>query len=464
VEAATLPFSHASWRDMPGIYRDLFRSKPREAAYKIGAATQDFANLSIGSQRPVMDTLRAAEQVTSRIFGNKFANELGETGASQIGMRVANRMKSGNGNSGDINYAQLMGYKIEDAQRLAAGKGTPAEYNSIATRSAPRLVGDPINPAERTITEHKSGFKAAFKFTSYAFKTQRDFYRTAKVFAQTFDAYTKGKTDFRQVAVAGERLVRKQVGATLAGSAAYIGSAYLLGGSQQVKDALADAKEHPGRFLAESYGYTMLGGPMAGFFRAAGENSSAGTSKQLVNMTYPGRQTNEVVDMLNGNGVYRGKSGFEKFGQFINRQVPIGEAGLNMLAVAGYHEEQQKLKIAMRSFYRWKNNYDKGGTYTPSGSDDFSNGMARAYNSLRNKEGNKAFIEHVLSAIKSDGKDLSAAARSIRGKKVLTDISKEKRADFERSVSKETLKILQQHDDMLDGWAHALTRKPEPLD
>jgi hypothetical protein len=429
----------------------------------LGAITKDVANLAFQPGRGFQSMARAVSETSGRVFMHRYVNELQEKLAAAVAMEKVERMQAGKGNAGDIYDLLSFGWSLPEAQRLARGKGTQAEYNRVVRQAPAKLVGSPMSPAEHTRLSHARLYRVLVAFQGYAEMKMRGFIKEIGAYVKAMKS-----RDPKVMFSANVKFARYQAGAAVQGAAAYFLLALATGGVLGLKVAWNEAEDHPVRFIRDSWLYTMFAGPWGAIIR----NTSQGSSfTQWADAALPFFLLHQIYDAVSGNSGYGSLPATERFAKLIDRIVPVDRAVTTVAAAFGFGRDQQRLEVAKRAYWRWrfeKHPPDETISYADTSAQDkaFRISMRKVYQDVITQRDPNADIDAAFGADKR-AQDLAASLRSrlLLSKGALgaktEDEAQQWRDDLHKRIGDEAYQILEAHDDAIYGWALAI-KPPKP--
>jgi hypothetical protein len=479
------------WVTLWNLYSGSERRAVTIAALEeMGAISLWVRNMSWNPQRPGESLSRIGREIPTLVVRAFWRSQ--ERLSAELGRVKAERMAAGKGTKGDIADARVMlNVSLPEARTMAEGKGTPEQYLALARRAGAFTTNSPMARAEVSRIEHSRLFKTAFAFTRYAMMKVRWLGQYGPVVVedvkhlhearQARDANPDPDTEraYREAwgdaAASSGKVARMLTGTTAAGTAQYFLMALVTGGMLGVKDAWDDFAEEPLRFLRDSFLYTMFAGPFGSIIRLT-RNQSRVWYESVLQVTWPGALAIELSDFMTGSGRYRDRGPEEKLAAFVDRFLPINRAVAQGLAALGYGSDAKKMNTALRSYWKHVRRINPQGRYAASSGEsiipdvakeqkihaEFRVHMRRATEAIRKGQDPQ---EHIDRALQLEGKDAPSVAASIRGRRVLTGAMDPESTSYvpsvrealERRVSKETMELLQLHDQLLDTWARSVT-------
>jgi hypothetical protein len=384
---------------------------------------------------------------------------------------MSQRIQSGKPAKQDVaTLMEMHNYSHEDARRIASGKGTIEEYGAISRRAGAFTTNQPQVSAEMARAEHTRFFRTAFAFSTYGMMSAREFWRSAKTFAEIGVKTKWGTKDAqgrKDMAGAVQKMAKKVAGSTMAGSMTSLALAFLTGGVTGLNVALEEFKDSPWRFLRDSYIYYTVSGPFGAILRQT-QQHSGNLGETVFKATFPGSLLTELHDMGRGQGRYRDLRGMEKAFALVERYAPINRVYAAAVTGFGFGNDQQDTTTAIRAYWRWKMDKDPSSIkFTETEPDmlraDFRRAMKKADLAMRRGEDPTEFIEQ---ALKIDGKEPKNVAQSLRQRKLLdkighgkglTDDQKDElRATLKKRIGEKAYSLIEAHDALLENYADSV--------
>jgi hypothetical protein len=385
---------------------------------------------------------------------------------------VDNVILKGKGGKQDARSIEIFGrYGRKHAERLAAGKGTPAEYADMMRRMVGNMVGGHAqNPVETSILQHRNWFRL-IPFTQYATTQLRTEIRQVRTLAQSLQ---RGRAD----ATVGVYQYAKHWGGRIAQSALWqlIGHTMAGGSIDEYLDRWKNNPEGEAftalfmAMIAGSYGQVA-----ASFVTEEGVGEAALSSIWSVGMV------SDLIDFTTGSDRYEGQTFFESMGTAVKRWLPMSKDVLTLYNLVGLGgedgEERETLARARREFYRLRYGplpgkgpgRRKGKLLTAEEEKkqrDLMIAVRRAAKASREFKGDEAIAKELQAALKvGSPKEVRAKllARRIFGSKddpgaMLSN--EERRLINEGGMSEELVGAIMRHDRRLEYLAD-FVYKPE---
>jgi hypothetical protein len=442
--------------DLLRAIRDL-TTDPRGtivALETLGAITKDVGNYTLDPNRPVSSVIRTLRNLSTKAFLHGYVNEFQEKLAATVGMEKAERLRAGKGTSRDVYDLRSIGYSMDDAKRLVAGRGTPEEYDAIPRRAGAALVGNPMNPAEKSRASHNRWYRAAVAFETYAQVKIRSFFRQAAAYLETTQEAVRTR-DANLLAAAHYKFARHILGTTASGAAAYMLMALATGGTSGLKIAWNEAKDEPLKFVGQSWAYSTLIGPFGALIRLAG-GSNDSTADKLVRLTLPGFLLKEAADAATSQGTYRNMDGLERSTKLLGRIFPVNRIFATAAAAFGLGTESHELDTALRGYWRWRMDNKPPDRLTPGEQPDADKGKFRVLmkSALQQMQRGDDPLDTIRKALDlKEGKDLAAA---IRAKRLLPALEPAEREALKRHIGPDAYKRVEAWDDLLSRWEQSV--------
>jgi hypothetical protein len=421
----------------------------------LGAITRDVTDLSLQRGRSIESTIRIIRNLSGRWLGHRGINELQEKLAAAIAMEKAERMQAGKGTAEDVYDLIAFGWTPAAARRLAWGKGTQAEYNRVVRQAPTKLVGSPMGPAEQTRLSHNRLYRFMIRFQSYAQMKVRSFVKQAEAYAK---AMRSGNP--RLMYAANKKFLRYQLGTAASGAAAAFLLALATGGTLGLKIAWNEAKDHPKRFMLESWAYTMFAGPYGAVIRQVSEHGNG--TEDAMRMALPVFIIDEAARAFSASGAYRDLTASERIAKLLSRLVPVQRVAATVGAAFGLGTDAQRLEVASRGYWRWR--YD---AYPPS---KHLAGQEEAESKVVYRQQMKLAMDaiakdqdptpHLMKAVGVN--DKANLAMKLRAREYLSQdrleakdegAAQKMRDELHHRIGDEAYRILQAHDDIMEQWA-----------
>jgi hypothetical protein len=169
-----------------------------------------------------------------------------------------------------------------------------------------------------------------------------------------------------------------------------------------------------------------------------------------------------------GRGPYTGLKTLEAVSVFANRSLSISGPIRYWAAVAGIGDQDPEVLSATRSYYRWRSKNMRGISIAENRNERVEDVRFRAALRRATKASihgdMKGFVKHVNEAL-GNVNDPQKVADSLRGRRFLPKIDKNKRAQFRRETLPAHYRVLEQLDAKLSALAsiyQKLSPQPEP--
>lgn len=454
---------------------------------RMGAISRDIADLKIHPDRFFTDAARAGRQVAGRVFGHRLLNEWQEKLYAIAANENVQRWRSGGKGPSLAEVSRLRGagYTAEQAQRMASGRGTEAEYREYIQRASSLAGGGNAHPAETSLLQNTRTWKWAVAFDSYAGAVFRDTFRKGSVMARdVMDLARPGATGTRaeraKRAVGSTREFLQTVTTrTVQNAAAHIILQAVAGmGSDglQIDALLSDIKNNTGEFIKDSAIFGILAGPYGAVLRL-GED-------QIADTVFPHFVASEVLDFVNSEGRYRDRSVGERIERALERFVPALRVGAGPVAAVGLggDVESRQFEVAWNAYWRWRFEFDPPPRLADEakGSDADLNhprergrrirARLRRMNEIMQEGGDPAEVAREWDAAMQEYRSAFPADRaragiqaSIRNRKLLEFASRGRSKDeadaaldhLRRSIGNDAFSILQAWDRLVDSVSQA---------
>ena len=374
------------------------------ALQSMGGSSNDVANLAFQPGRTMQSIARVMQEVSSRAFMYRYIHDFKARLGGAVAMEKVERMQAGKGNAADVYDLMKLGWELPDARRLARGNGTPAEYARVVRQAPAALLGANESPAQHSRLNHSRIAHAALAF-------QQWFESKARSFVKEAEAYVKAmkSKDPRLMVAANVRFARSILGTAASHMTAYALITLATGGVLGLKIAFNEAKEHPLKFLAESWLYQTFGGPFGAALHVAAGNTS------LPDTIFPFAVGHEFAKYAAGTGPYRDKHGLDALAPLVSRFLPIDKAALNFAATLGFNRDAQHLDVAKRAYWRWRfAEYppEQSQSETTADSSKFKLAMKGAYADITGFKDPTANIAKAFGVDHHDGKAIAQSMRS----------------------------------------------------
>lgn len=432
-----------------------------EARGLIDKAMYDWA---FDPTRPVRSISRITKNAIGELSFNRWLNELTEAHAAatvDVVTELAKAKRLGSWKQAEIEQvARAMGFGEKNAKEIANGTATPALYEGFQRTAASFMtggnrIGIDSSPMQlsRTATE-------LLPFQSYGVKQVNQMRTYLNNFKR---AVTEKK--WKQAAAAATLFGRFATGTTIQGSAQALFYA-MLGGALGLSIFKSETSDEPKTFIAESF-LNGLAGPFAMIYRFASGQSPKGIASAL----FPVSLAGEVADFVSGAGIYRDQGPLDRLATFGTRRVGGGRILYSVLAPYAISSDAKNLDTATRAFYRWRS--DEIGRFTvtndPAGSEEqkmtaeFRQAMRKATDAMaRNdfKAADKELDDALLAKSKDPTveKPKTALAASLRGRKLLKNLTDKQLESCKRRIGEQAFKLIVHHDAVLEDWAKSINR------
>jgi hypothetical protein len=428
-----------------------------------GARDAQIWNRTSDPSRPMTGWVRPFKEAAGRAaLGRKYVEEAGGTNAGFVAREVRARMqrRAGKGPSvgaeADTFTLRRLGFKPEDARRIAGGGGTAAEYDTFLRRATSRLIGENMAPAELSRMEHSRLYQSAFAFQRFANMNIRD---TARVFDTAARSYAEAFKDrnFRQAVATTSQVAKWATGKAVSNATATLLMSLLTGGTTGLKIKWEEAEGDIAKFLGASFVSSLLAGNYGAVLRATQG------SQDLEDAIFPVAVFKEAVDAFQGDGRYRNDiGGWERVGSFLERFAPLNRPFTTgaIAQLSGTQEEADRMRLAQRDFWGWYRDNKVGRDIPDIQPSDYTKVMRKAYGEVlrgRHAEAERLVAEALaLPDPTIRGRDV---VRSLKSRMLLT---KPGVAENIESLKRRetTYGLVQAHDRVLGAYIDALESDP----
>lgn len=470
------PMKRDFWVALGNLYgrADERRAATLSALRGLGAVDHWIRNLSIDPNRPGETSVRMLREIPT-VLVRVFWKEQSRLAAT-IGLAKGERMAAGRGGESDVqDVMSMLGFDRPTAEAMARGDGTPEQYLMIARRAGAYTTNQPMVKAEQSRLEHSRIFRLMFAFTTYGFMGVRwmaSNLRTTMPIMRDLWRNPKSKTAWNRARVNVTKISTQTMGLTTAGAGSYFLIALATGGLHGLKLAWNEAKEHPAKFLLDSFLYTMFAGPFGAVMRLT-QNQSRNRFEALIRITWPGAIAVEITDMLASSGRYRDREFWGRDGKlmrFTDRFVPINRMFWQGLAVVGIGSDEQKMRTTIMAYWRARQEIapvvrsQRGEPQVAALKEQFEKDrkfriqMRLAYDAMLRGDNPQEFINAAFEVDLT--KTRGDIARAIRQRRLLTGkFADQSSIEFQALRSRlgdDGILILRQHDQLLEAVAQSI--------
>lgn len=417
--------------------------------YDIGSSAIDISQRLgyTGAMREVRDAMLT-------ISGVKAINELQDRLAPRAAALKMRGWQKGIKRASDFAVLRSMGFDAETSRAMIKGQGSDADYARFIQDFAQFTVGSTPAPFTKSRADYNQSFKTLIAFSTYA---RRRFDQARKLAGLLAEATINRDAELfkSSAALAG----RMGLGAGLQGGAMAMIMAYLSGGAEGVQQAVRDIEHDPTGSVVDFMQNALVGGPymqLIDMFNNVGEDTTEGTLRRGATMTFPGSLTVEILDMWNGQGVYRDQNWTDKANTYFTRRIPGNRMLNNFVAAMGLSERDRTMELAVSNFYKWKRENDMPVSRTtvenePEEAPQFRNAMRRVRQEIeRGGDPAQAYAE----AYSLRGAD--SVRRSLLASRTLESLTPEQQESLRKRIGDTQYEKLQIRDALLQAWADSV--------
>lgn len=418
----------------------------------------------------VGEKVQAAARLASAMFGPT-------QGVADLSIRLAlgnvvDAMRAGNGGAAGRALARYMRLDPQQAERLAAGRGTTDEYDYLLHGTMARMTGQ-NETAYNKAAASEAAKRFMVKFMRYSIQRTQDWVSKAR-------EYRNARTEEGRNAAAAD-MYRLLFGTYASGVVGKAAAALLTGGVTALLEAIEDSTttwSGIGTTLASG----VLGG-MGSFLANAGSmllsadrDDRGKAADGLLSAIAPVGMAKELVEGITSlvagdkdqSPTYRGHSTLGKLWLMAQRTAPLlrdidrGMLGLQPLAITT-NPDVAASRSRMMQHPLWKASMEKRGVQGTAG--EFNNLMRSFELELRDKEGPEGvnpsdMARRIDDELPSD--KINSAIQSIRSRKQLDwvgDLTAEEQAEFTRYMGETRMATLRGYDRVLEAVADELKRR-----
>jgi hypothetical protein len=439
---------------------------PRTAAIetaRMGARTQDVANLMMQEGRKRESIERMARDIGLRVTLFQGVNEVNELHAAVAGLIFAKDLAAGRTSSIDADRLRLLGFTDAEVAQLMSRSAAPALLEAVATRMAEATQGSTSLPSERAKSAHNRAWNLLVAFDAYG---QMKLNRLVRVHRLLADAVQDGKPE--RVVNAARLAAGFYAGTAASGTAALFLAALAMGGASGLKQLWEQGEEAPADLAVDALRYAMLGGAAASVVNAATAAAEGGDqfAEALARLSLPVSLVQEVAELANGAGRYRDQDMDERAVTFLRSHLPITRPIATLAAAIGVSYSDPGRDAAMSAYWKWRREHTR--MVSASGQDEaedqaharFRATMRRAVVELRaGRDPSKHLAEAVAAkGEQADlrGKPLSSVVAAIRARRLLATLKDEERAAVAREIGPTATAKLEAWDQLLTEWAERM--------
>lgn len=374
---ANIPEVLGSVRDLTGnrgllqtFWSRLTNKQRTRELEDTGVVTKEAFQAHFDPADPFGSITRAARQAMGTITAGRPIEQGQEVTAGHATAVITERMKARASEPGrtvagerDVQRLKAKGFEEDVAQRLAYGKATDAEYDTMARTLMPRTMNANVRGADVSRVEHSRVSKGLLWFSGWGQMNARNSFRTVAAAASGLKRAVSGEglsgaDRLRRATASVRQLGEWALGRVVTQGAASLLASYAFGGTTGLKIAAEEAKDDFGKFLAESFLFGALGGPYTAILRQTAGKSDDSLSRKVASLSPALSLLSEITDAVQGEGRYMDKSGAERVGAILDRMFPVArvfdEGALGGSGLVGPASEGDKTEVAKRAYWRWR--------------------------------------------------------------------------------------------------------------
>lgn len=340
-----------------------------------GAISVEVLDLAAASVRNKLESnVGKVVQVIGDITLVRTINEILERGSALAAVHLVANMKMGRGNRALQAVRMLaMGYNQDTALRMATGKGTDAEYQSVIRRMPSFLQNANAAPVERSKVENSRWANQLIRFWAFANAKNRQVAAHMGMWSEAMKM-AKSTSDpkfaralrlqanrqvlqfFAQNVVAGG-VARTLQGIARSGTAQAALHAYWVQNMFDDGEDGEEARKELAKFTFDSTQYALFGGYRDATIGAMiNEHNEVGfnPASPIINMSYPVSMAVETYRALTETEKYANKTWMEIGATFMNTYTPAAKylqrrTGLSSVL----YINDTEAAVARREFFRW---------------------------------------------------------------------------------------------------------------
>lgn len=418
----------------------------------------------------VGEKVQAVARLASAMFGPT-------QGVADLSIRLAlgnvvDAMRRGDGGAAGRALARYMRLDPQQAERLAAGRGTTDEYDYLLHGTMARMTGQ-NETAYNKAAASEAAKRFMVKFMRYSIQRTQDWVSKAR-------EYRNARTEEDRNAAAAD-MYRLLFGTYASGVVGKAAAALLTGGVTALLEAIEDSTT-----TWSGIGTTLASGILGGMgsflanassmLLSADKDDRGKAADGLLSAIAPVGMAKELVEGIRSlvagdedqSPTYRGHSTLGKFWLIAQRAAPLlrdidrGLLGLQPLAITT-NPDVAASRSRMMQHPLWKASMEK--RVVQGNANEFNNLMRSFELELRDKEGPEGvqpsdMARRIDEELPSD--KINSAIKSIRSRKQLdwvSDLTADEQAEFTRYMGETRLATLRGYDRVLEAVADELQRR-----
>lgn len=355
------------------------------------------------------------------------------------------------GSRRDAARLKQMGYPEADAERIASGGGSQAEYDAYVRRAAPQATGSRLAPQEMSTAELQRATKWLFPIVRYATRQLQQVARGGQEWVKAVGGLKRG--DVKGAAAATAQLASTLGGRAVVGAGQALLYALAVGGPAGLAAAIARFKDDPEKALGQGLASNVTAGPYASFLRVAQGDAD------IASGIFPVALAKEFHDLATGSGPYKDMEWADKVERWTKGMIPVLKvaetAYVGTAAMFGAEDRETEWREAIKAYRAWQRDRKIKSIHAevrnPTEADEqFTSNMRLAYRAMLadgNPDKIKAYIQRAVGA---EGKDFDNFKASIQGRLLIKGADSKKYVeDVKRFVGERAFRALEAHDDLL---------------
>ena len=446
----------------------------RQELIRAGAVQPDVIKTTINPQHRSREISRFVSQVVTS--PRRAVDDQNEFIAAAAGLAMAKDLQQGKGTLDDRDaLVHLYHFSAADAEAMMDGTASQETYDALVREVVKWSQNTIASPSELSRMATGPVSSKAVRFDRFAQFTADRFLQLYRLAAPSLKG--KGNAESRRHL---KRLATFIAGSSLAGGIQVVMRAALWGGLVGLKDLWDDAEREPVDFIMEAF----LAATFSGSLEAL-RSSTLGprvTPLPMVaeRLMYPLSTAGELYGVMSavvfnvapelgerGRGPYTGLKSLEAVSVFANRSLSMSGPIRYWASVAGIGDRSPEVLSATRSYYRWRAENVRGISISENRNERvedvrFRAAMRRATKASIHGD-MKGFVKHINEAL-GNVNDPQKVADSLRGRRFLPKIDKNKRFQFRQETLPEHYRTLELLDERLSALADIYQKlSPQPI-
>ncbi len=428
-----------------------------------GSVNRVMNDYSINLHQPGRTAARLVGNALTKLSAENFLNEIQEAAAAATARVVSEKIITGNLTAWEKSRLphtfSMMGFSEADVAAMM--RGDTQLLDQFQRKAAAWLTGGNKSVAEGSGLSTSRLFGTMMRFQTYPMMKANQFRRLAVNWADAVDS-----KDGKRIWQASTMMGRFMFGNALQGAmvTALVSLAY--GGLPGFRIKKKEAQDEPWLFLGESLASAMSG-PLYLLWRGARQGGVRGVGDQATRLVFPYAIATDMMDMAQGQGIYRDTDLHIRIGRFLANKTPATRAIATGLAMFGLGNPSQALDQSISGLHRWQMSaldMKPGDFPTNEENAQFRTHIRAALNAIKDGDEEK-YINEWMKAL--DVSSYDKVSQSLRSRKVLKGpggrkLTEEEVTALSKHIGLEAYERLESWDMILEAAANGSVPPPVP--